>query len=245
MQLYLIRHAESENNALWKETGSNLGRKTDPALSARGKLQAGYLAEFLATVRVEGGSLRPFSRDTTNVLGFGITHVYCSLMQRSIQTAQIVASKLGLPVAALLDAHECGGMVEIIEEDDTKEYIGVAGPNRAFFEATYPDLMLPEELAAEGWWNKPYESLAQADVRAQRLLQTVFSRHKGTDDHVAVVTHGGFLERLVLAVIQTTNAQDFLFSFSNCCINRIDVDDAFYNICYLNRVDFMPPEMAH
>jgi 2,3-bisphosphoglycerate-dependent phosphoglycerate mutase len=77
MQLYYIRHAQSENNALWEATGSDEGRSSDPELTEIGKQQITCLAQFLKTGDPVLGNRR---MDAQNLAGFGLTHLYCSLM---------------------------------------------------------------------------------------------------------------------------------------------------------------------
>ncbi|HBG59948.1 MAG TPA: histidine phosphatase family protein, partial [Anaerolineaceae bacterium] len=50
MQLYYIRHAQSENNAILERNGykSEEGRHADPQITTMGFEQAKLLAEFLA-----------------------------------------------------------------------------------------------------------------------------------------------------------------------------------------------------
>ena len=97
MQLYFIRHGQSENNALWMSTGSHIGRSEDPGLTEVGQQQSEFLAQFLSQadpdVAVNG-------RDIQNVAGFGITHLYTSLMVRAVATGTIIARTLDLPLVA-------------------------------------------------------------------------------------------------------------------------------------------------
>ncbi len=50
MKLFFIRHGQSENNALWAETHSNLGRVSDPKLTSIGKKQIENAAQFLEKI---------------------------------------------------------------------------------------------------------------------------------------------------------------------------------------------------
>ena len=51
MQLYFIRHGQSENNLLWDQTRSDTGRVGDPELTSNGQLQANLVAQYLAKYR--------------------------------------------------------------------------------------------------------------------------------------------------------------------------------------------------
>ena len=47
MKLFFVRHGQSENNALWSDTQSNLNRVSDPQLTEIGRKQVEASAEFL------------------------------------------------------------------------------------------------------------------------------------------------------------------------------------------------------
>ena len=84
MELYLIRHGQSTNNARWETLdGRSTVPVSDPTLTEKGVRQAELLAEFLAFPKENE---EDFWRDPQNRHGFGLTHVYCSLMKRAIHT---------------------------------------------------------------------------------------------------------------------------------------------------------------
>ena len=161
MQLYYIRHAQSENNLLWELTGSGDSRKVDPDLTDLGQQQSLYLAQFL---RAEGLDTYSRNPDVQNVTGFGITHLYCSLMLRAVQTGAAIARALDLSLTGWRDLHETGGM--FLQDPETGEYLGQPGQSRAFFAAHYPELTLPETVTEDGWWNRPFEELEERPARA-------------------------------------------------------------------------------
>ena len=107
MRLYLIRHAESANNAIYSGTGGEAGRVPDPDITDRGKRQAEHLASLLANDAAEKVQLPRSGRS-----GFQFTHLYCSLMTRTIMTGTPVAQKLGLQLTALDNTFENGGIYE-------------------------------------------------------------------------------------------------------------------------------------
>jgi 2,3-bisphosphoglycerate-dependent phosphoglycerate mutase len=236
MQLYYLRHGQSENNALWSHTGSNKGRSEDPPLTEIGLKQAWRLAEFLA----ERPSAASDGRDPQNLAGFGITHLYCSLMIRSVETGTAIAEALGLPLVAWLDLHETGGI--FVEDEGTGEPVGLSGRNRAFFEEHYPQLVLPEEVRQGGWWNRPFEDRSQRPSRARRVYRDLVERHGTTDDRVALVSHGGFYNYLMTAILGLPSVDDQWFAMNNCAITRIDLTDEWTVVAYTNRTDFLPDE---
>src|ERR1700682_792631 len=105
MRLYLIRHGQSVNNLLWSETQSEKGRSYDPELTATGHAQAQCVAEFLrdelGTRLPLGGMYNQAARPTI---------LYTSLMTRAVQTGHAIAQALNVPLVALSDVFEVGGL---------------------------------------------------------------------------------------------------------------------------------------
>ena len=235
MQLYYIRHAQSENNLLWELTGSGDSRKVDPDLTELGQQQALYLAQFLSA---EGLDTHSRDLDVQNVTGFGITHLYCSLMLRAVQTGAEVARALDLPLIGWRDLHETGGM--FLKDPETDECIGQPGRSRAFFAAHYPELAPPETVTENGWWNRPFEEPEERPVRAQRMLSTLLARHRESDDRVALISHGGFFYHLLHAIFDWPAREKQWFYMSNVAITRIDFTPDRTQLMYLNRLDFLP-----
>lgn len=236
MQFYFIRHGQSFNNALWDATGASVGRSEDPELTEIGWQQARHVAYYLA-----GGNPHPNGNAPHNP--FGLTHLYTSLMVRSVNTALCIAEVLGLPPMVWEDLHETGG---IFQEDETGERIGLPGKERAWFATHHPTLVLPDALNEQGWWHRPYESIEQHPVRARRFLHDLLDRHGGTNHRVAVVSHGNFYRYFLAALLRMPDVQSYYFALNNAAISRVDFSEHDVNevvIAYLNRVDFLPAEL--
>lgn len=237
MRLYIIRHGQSINNALWAETGAEKGRSFDPVLTEIGRAQAECVAQFLRDdldKRLpQRGAYNEAARPTL---------VYTSLMTRAVSTGSIIARALDVPLVALHEAHEVGGLY--LEDETTGEKVGVAGPNRAHFETHFPDLTLPESLGERGWWDeRPFESDAARMERARRVWQDIRTRHGETDDIIALITHGGFYDRLLTVMLDAPHPNQFWFPLNNCAVSRLDRNEGYLALMYHNRFDFMPPEL--
>lgn len=238
MQLYFIRHAQSANNALWQQTGSEDGRHTDPPITNLGQQQTRALAQFLA--HTDRAALAD-ERDTHNRQGFGLTHLYTSLMLRAVLTAYPIAQALDIPFRAWPDLHEGGGLY--LTDAAADEAVGQAGPNRDYFEQHFPHLSLPETLGETGWWNRPFETDAERLPRARRVVQTLLDQHGHTPDRVALVSHGGFYNYVLMALLGLPERAGFWFALNNAAISRLDLFPGHVEVIYLNRADHLPPEL--
>jgi len=252
MLLYLIRHAQSTNNDLYVRTGSSDGRHVDPPLTELGHRQARQLARFL-TARPDNPagdapqSVKEIVRHDRH--GFGLTHLYCSLMARAVQTGSYVAEATGLSLVGWTEVHERGGIYHFDEE--TGEKVGLPGPARSWFTTEFPHLILPEMVNDSGWWNRPHETLEEARDRASLVLTQLMARHGNTNDRVAIISHMGFFQCLLTAMLATESGEAIrnyglsriVFGMSNVSISRFDFDGALY-VRYLNRIDFLTDELV-
>jgi 2,3-bisphosphoglycerate-dependent phosphoglycerate mutase len=255
MQLYFIRHAESANNRLYLDTGTSQGRSEDPELTPLGRQQAQHLAQRLANPALylqSSLSRRFYPADQVPTL----THLYCSLMVRAVETAQTAAQTLGLPVQAWPDLHETGGIYLDMPNGslDTTMRMGQPGKPRSYFTQHYPGLQLPAEVSEQGWWNRPFEEEDARVERANRVLGDLLVRHAapcpdGTEERVAVVSHGGFYNYFIRVVLglpprqRINDLSDTWFELNNTAITRLDYHNGSWLVAYLNRVDDLPLEM--
>jgi 2,3-bisphosphoglycerate-dependent phosphoglycerate mutase len=246
MHLYLVRHAESANNHLYATTGGSAGRHPDPPLTERGHRQAQAVARYLAA-RPDDTALSPHARRHSRG-GFALTYLYCSLMVRAIATAGTIAEATGLPLQAWPAIHERGGLHD--EAPDTGEAIFVAGPGRAFFETTYPHLILPDTLGEAGWWNRARETPDEYRPRAQTVLAELLARHGDSDDRVALVTHAGFFQSFMEAMINphfsptlTTNPHPWWFSVNNASVTYVELSNDRAIVRYVNKVEHLSDDL--
>jgi len=238
MQLYFIRHGQSINNALWERTGSNSGRKMDPDLTETGLKQAELLAQFLNRPVPE---IDPAAKDFQNRAGFNLTHIYTSLMLRAVATGMVIAELLDLPLIAWRDLHESGGL--FLEDESTGELVGQPGPNLAYFEQKYPRLVHKIPLGDEGWWNMSFEPVEERPLRARRVLDELITRHGGSQDSVAFISHGGIYNYFLMAVLGLSSKEGFWFLMNNTAISRIDFFEDRVILVYQNKTDHLPDDM--
>lgn len=236
MQLYIIRHAQSINNAIGQGESEH---SSDSELTAVGRRQAELLADFLAQT---GEGRRNGGR-------FGLTHLYTSLMMRAVATADVIASAVSLPAVAWAEIHEIGGLFS-----RSGERGGLPGPNRAGFAKRFPDLVLPDWLGEQGWWNRPFEENPTLVLeRAEGFVDRLMDEHGGTDDRVAVVTHGGFfraLRRILLGVPEGSppfgHPDEPRPKIYNTSLSRIDFvtkERSAAGLVFLNCVDHLSADL--
>ena len=241
MQLYLIRHGQSTNNALWDATHSEIGRVVDPELTLLGREQAAAAGAYIAASNSNGSV---GWRDPQNRSGFGLTHLYCSLMDRAINTGLAVSRAVGLPLLAWTEVHEGGGLYKV--DETSGALCGVPGGNREYFAALYPELVLPAQLGDAGWYRGGYEEADALRARIGVFRQQLAERHGGSSDRVGVVTHGDFYHYLLAAIVQAPAAANgaYWFYLNNLGISRLDFRAEGLRLMYLNRVDYLPAALV-
>lgn len=157
--MILIRHAQSEWNRHFAETRIDPGIP-DPSLTDLGRQQAEGLSEKLSALSV--------------------TTLIASPYQRTLETAAIVASALGLTISVnALVRERCVFSCDIGSHPDQLSVI-------------WPDIDFSG--LDRGWWGEPPESEAAVLVRAARFReehQDLLSR-----DDVAIISHWGFIRAL-------------------------------------------------
>jgi 2,3-bisphosphoglycerate-dependent phosphoglycerate mutase len=244
MKLYLVRHAQSANNVIWNGIDHNEGRVPDPEITDAGHQQADKLGQHLAHPEGEPRQ-HPFQpkRETS----YGLTHVYCSLMTRSILTGEYIANACSLELHALPDIFEKNGIYDYHESGEMR---GLPGPDRRYFERRFPGLRLPEDLNSEGWWNRPAESHEDFLERMNSVVTNTRRRHAGSEDCIAMVAHGDFIDQFInelMAVPRHHNnyQSDWVanWTFHNTSISRIDFDGEGHTVVYLNRIDHLPADL--
>ena len=250
MHLFFIRHAQSINNAHWGKPGFR--ESPDPVLTETGVQQAKVLAEHLD----ENQHIHEHEEwDPANVHGYGITHLYASLMERAVRTASYTGDRLGVPFEAW-DIHESGGIFGrdgVHGREDASQLVGLPGKPRSFFETNFPTFRLSHSLDETGWWNRAFETGEECQVRAERIWQDLLTRHgdrEGQPEHrVAFVSHGGFFMHLMCAILdlpwrQASHGLKSWFLLSNCSISHIEVRREEVIVCYLNRTDHLPGRLV-
>jgi broad specificity phosphatase PhoE len=237
MELYLIRHAQSSNNALADERE----RVCDPLLTELGRRQAELLAAHLATGR-DVHPVRPWlTPSSANGHGYGLTRLYTSPMRRCLQTTQPIAQALRLTPEVWLDIHEQGGVW--LDHGPELGRVGYPGIDRCQMAAEFPDFIAPDQIDDSGWWRGDHEDAAEAEARAERVAETL--RGWGSlDEKIALISHGAF-GGLLLQALLGEPSEPVSYHLDNTSISLVRFRRGNeISVRYLNRVDHLPPELV-
>ena len=229
MQLFIIRHGQSGNNALLDPAG----RDQDPALTPAGEQQAARAGPFIGA----GNHLEPAERERRPYLDA----LYCSPMIRALQTAHPIGESLGLRPEVWVDIHEQGGI--FLDHGGDIGHVGYSGQTRSQIRDRFPHYVLPDRIGEDGWWNKGYEEVHQCHARAMSVAQALCQR-AGEDSRIGVVTHGGFTNSLIKALWHELPGDRFAYEHRNTAITRIDVGPERLVMRYMNRTDHLPEALV-
>ena len=237
MELYIIRHGQSLNNSL----DDSSRRVCDPPLTKAGEAQAERVAEHLKTASAFSGKRQP--EGAQHPPGYGITRIFCSAHLRAMQTAAPIADALGIHPEVWIDIHEEWGIW--LDHGDGRGPVGLPGMARSEITARFPNYVLPDAISEEGWWNRPPESPDEWTVRAARVAQELRDRFAATEERIALVTHGGFTNDLLHAILNGGPIEGVYFSHRNTAISRLDYQDGGeVQVVYLNRMEHLPLELV-
>jgi broad specificity phosphatase PhoE len=243
MDLYIIRHAQSTNNALPIEVEER-DRVCDPLLTELGRRQAELLAEHLTTGSdgwSEVASADPEAGSGAGPRRYGITRLVCSPMKRTLLTTQPVGRALGLRPEIWLNIHEHGGIY--LDHGAPAGRVGYPGITRRELSAQFPDYSAPDGLTDQGWWRDGFEAWDVCLARAARVAHRLHER-RATDERVAMITHGAFASALIMALVGTPPDAGVHFSHHNTGISLIRFrPDGGIRLRYLNRVPHLEPEL--
>jgi len=174
LELLLIRHAQSANNALHESL-----RVPDPGITKVGEQQAACLAEWLKT--------------------YPPTVLYCSAFRRSLETTRPIAQSTNLKPIIRQDIFEWGGCYEGYIPGEMKPSPGM---NRHEIKKRFPDWEIDDRIGDEGWYAEPMmettEMAIARSIRVSQWLRKMFkdlrieSDCKPASARIALVIHADF-----------------------------------------------------
>lgn len=267
MIVYLIRHAQSENNLLGEVVRQEFGdfseeaytayvqrRVAEPSLTQTGFEQARMLGEHLrlAAPKHKAGMDDPGDAEPGEFHNnpYGITRLYTSPMLRTLQTTRPVADALGLAPTVWTEIFEHGGVFDNSGPDYSE--VVKHGLTRQEMAAAYPDYQLPPGVTEQGWWfGNGEEDLAGCQARAIRVAERLWQlAEEEPDERIALVSHGTFLSNLLTALLGGLPGRHFYFGLYNTSITRLDFTTdrrtgaPFLVLRYVNRVDHLVADIV-
>ncbi len=196
MRLLLIRHGESSANAEKRLQGH-----VDFPLNERGRRESEMLADRLSRMPIAA--------------------LYASPLKRARETAEIVASRLGLPLEERPD---------LVERD-----IGeLGGLTRDQIRARYPDYARARAGEKVTFDMAGLEPDDHFEERVRRITGAIIQAHSG--ETVAAVTHGGVIGAFVRDTLRMPVVRPAPFNIANCSITTVEVMDSAFDVRVRTRV---------
>lgn len=200
MILFLVRHGVTE----WNDARRYLGH-SDLPLSTRGQMQAECLAKRLRSETFDA--------------------IYSSDLQRSVATAESIASAHGLSI------QQDGRLREM---------------NFGLFEGlTYEVIQSEHSPMAAAWFADPEcppsngERLSDMNTRVIETLTDILA---GRHECAVIVAHGGSLRLMLCHLLGLSYSQYWRFHLEPCAITQINVYDSggilmrLNDICHLHEI---------
>lgn len=225
MRVYVVRHAQSANNALTVPSLMNPDRDADPTLTKTGFKQAAALGKWVGEMfgeqAVVDGSIKAKHQ---------IKKLFVSPMRRCMLTATPLSKKLGIPIRVKQDIHEHGGCFDGSPGQNESGVVGRPGLTKAQLESEFPGCIVPIELI-KGWWTEEQgcETVVQAQERIQEVTKWLWGlaeEWKEKDGAIALVVHGMFIDILIKALSGmqlTTGKQNVVFCSQNACVHILEL----------------------
>jgi broad specificity phosphatase PhoE len=229
MRIFLIRHAQSFNNLVGPSE-----RTHEPWITELGFKQVESLGRYLAA-RLNPHAARLRS-DFANQRGYYFTRLFTSPMYRSLQTAQYLADSLRLIPEVWADIHEDGG----IWLEGSPRFL--SGMSSKEIMQLFPHCILDKRITENGWWNREKEGEDEAYGRALRVAQQLML-HSKSNEQIILVTHSGFLDKLIKALLRQPPTNEILHITQNTSITRLDFIEGQIRFCYLNKTDHLNKEL--
>jgi len=180
MLFYCVRHGQSRFNAEGRIQG-----QSDSGLSDLGQRQSLAVAEVLRAEAIDA--------------------LYCSPLQRAMETAQPIAAALGLPIQTDRRLMEINAGV-------------LQNQLRAELERRYPEVMARWQSGDPDYRFPGGESRRDLMRRGGEAFAAIREAgHRG----VVVVAHGGLLVAAIKALVGIP-PQESPFSLDNCSITRLE-----------------------
>lgn len=248
MQLLMIRHAQSLNNA--GEDDPNYQHIEDAPLSQIGFSQANHLASAVRR-DVDDVQRQALLDEQPHLPIFRAEVLLVSPMQRALQTAKPLAEALQLAPQVHMDIYEDGGVFQQVGQYGAYQYVGCEGLTRAQMLAILPDAQIPTTVTDErGWWaGAPAESDADFQMRGRRVAAYLHEQAAGAwaGRWVAMVAHADLINWLLKCLLVEEAIAPYKQSYIcpyNTSVTRLDFSPERVVLRYFSNVAHLPVEMV-
>lgn len=257
MILYLIRHAQSRNNFLGTQLEYDKlmeERDADPPITDLGWEQARRLGDYLAHREQNDSGEEGWYSER----GYGISHIYCSPMLRTLQTAQPIAKALGLQPEVWTEIFEHGALYS---GHHTLEggIQGDPGLSRVQMEETFAGYTIPNTVTEAGWWKSSREEEEAYALRVERVAGAIRSWWRkeqsptgvpldASHERIAFVSHGMFISSLIKALLGHAPDSHVFYRHYNTGVTRLDFhemrgDEEWVTMRFMNRTRHLEPDL--
>lgn len=219
MELYLIRHAESANNAR-----PTYQRVEDPEITAVGRLQAMHLAQWLASLKIDAFITSPF--------------------RRTLQTAAAVLDMTAHRLDVWHNVFERGGCFRGYDEATLAGAMGLGRADILRLLGKHSErCLLDETILDTGWWGgKDRESDDAAQLRATEVCQRLIQCY--SQGQVVVLLIHADLKRLMLGeMLKPQMDVNLLGPLRNTGITKVNRMGDSWQLDYFNSVSHLPARL--
>jgi 2,3-bisphosphoglycerate-dependent phosphoglycerate mutase len=217
MELYVIRHAQSANNALPEPQ-----RVEDPGITQLGHRQAVALAGWMKAMEVERLITSPF--------------------RRTLETTEYIHRQIGVTPEVWVELHELGGCYAGYEPH---QYEGRPGMGRSEILSQFPGYRLEECIDESGWWRcQSHESDELARLRAQRLVQRTLDTFLGKAQRVAYIMHADFKRCFLRELMLTTRSDlDVSCPIYNTAVSVVEIHSTTPQVSEFNTTPHLSDDL--
>lgn len=218
MQLYLIRHAESENNARPDHL-----REEDPPITTLGQQQAECLASWVQTLRIDALITSPFLR--------------------TLQTTRAVTDASSRHVHVWHDVFERGGCFRGHGPDSTEggPGLGTSGIHHRLASENGAGCTIDATIGEEGWWfGNDRETDEEAVDRAKRVTRRFADTFGDSDATVVSIIHADLKRLLLIEMLKPAIDATRLGPLRNTGITKLNFDDGSWSLDWFNSISHLP-----
>jgi len=217
LELFLVRHAESENNASppWQ-------RVADPNITSLGRLQAEALGDWIT--------------------GVGVDVLVTSPFRRALQTSERISAIS--PIKQMLVWHnvfERGGCYSRHSAAGIRSHPGLG---RTSIQNVLPTAILDPSIGEDGWWSGCLkESDAEAKKRADSVINRMINSFGAGPTKVFAILHADLLKLMIGRMLFGVFELGIFGPFGNAAVTKLDFDGRVWRLDWLNSISHLTPKL--